>query len=140
MTWAKTTIDDSDLVNKSDLFCMRFLHVPLMYWRCERICNFFAIRPDLLRVKITHKMTEFEYNRNLFWSITMRLSRYPPKRVHHFEELDVQKTRIQIVNVSQTVFDKTLSFACPKPSSPYCQLIYQIVLINEYFVTAFGRP
>lgn len=85
-------------------------------------------------------MAKFKYDRSVLGSIAMRLCRYLPKRIHHIGKFDVQKARIQQVSVLYIALDKTLSCGRPQSSSPLRQLIYQIVMVNEYIVAPFGRP
>jgi hypothetical protein len=84
-----------------------------MYWGCECVCDLFTIGPVLLCVKITQVMTKLEYLRSIVWSKATRLYRDMSKRVHHIEEFDIQKARIQEVSVPQIRLDNILSFDCP---------------------------
>lgn len=119
---------------------MRFLHVPSMYWRCECVCDICTPRPGLLRVKKTRMMTKFEQDRCVLCGISMGLCHYLPKRVHHIGEFDIPKARILIAKGFQISLDIILSCGCPQSSSPFRQMIYQLVIVNEYFMASFGRP
>jgi hypothetical protein len=64
---------------------------------------------------------------------------YLPKRVHHIGEFDIPVARIQTVRC-QILLDVNLSFDGPKSSTEMRQVIYQLLMFDEYIMASFGRP